>query len=95
MIRRNALIRRLPAVETLGSASTICSDKTGTLTQNEMMVTRLAFDNTELQLSGEGYRPWGFFHHNGDAVEITQLPEPATLALLALGGLAVMRRRRK
>jgi Ca2+-transporting ATPase len=75
MIRRHALIRRLPAVETLGSASAICSDKTGTLTQNEMMVTRLIYNNTELHLSGEGYRPWGFFHHNGHAVELERYPQ--------------------
>lgn len=79
MIRRNALIRRLPAVETLGSASAICSDKTGTLTQNEMMVTRLAFDSTELRLSGDGYRPWGFFHHNEHVVEIGRFPQAELL----------------
>jgi Ca2+-transporting ATPase len=82
MIQRHALIRRLPAVETLGSASAICSDKTGTLTQNEMMVTRLAFDGTELHLSGEGYRPFGFFHHDGHAVDIDRYPH-AELLLLA------------
>jgi Ca2+-transporting ATPase len=75
MARRHALIRRLPAVETLGSASTICSDKTGTLTQNEMMVTRLMYNNTELQLSGEGYRPWGFFHQDGRVVDLEQFPQ--------------------
>jgi Ca2+-transporting ATPase len=82
MIQRHALIRRLPAVETLGSASAICSDKTGTLTQNEMMVTRLAFNGTELHLSGEGYRPFGFFHYDGHAVDIDHYPH-AELLLLA------------
>jgi len=79
MIQRHALIRRLPAVETLGSASAICSDKTGTLTQNEMMVTQLMYDQTKLELSGEGYRPWGFFHHNGNAIKIAQFPQAGFL----------------
>ncbi len=84
MIRRHALVRRLPAVETLGSASTICSDKTGTLTQNQMMVTRLVFDGTELQLSGEGYRPWGFFHREGRVVDIDRFPQAELLLRVGL-----------
>jgi Ca2+-transporting ATPase len=75
MARHHALIRRLPAVETLGSASVICSDKTGTLTQNEMVVTRLVYNNTELRLSGEGYRPWGFFHQDERVIDIDQFPQ--------------------
>ncbi|MCL2336353.1 MAG: cation-translocating P-type ATPase [Firmicutes bacterium] len=61
MIKRHAIIRRLPAVETLGCATFICSDKTGTLTQNEMTVRLVCAGNKELAVSGEGYEPKGGF----------------------------------
>ncbi len=59
MARRNAIIRRLPAVETLGAVTVICSDKTGTLTRNEMTVRTIATSNNLFELSGTGYDPHG------------------------------------
>jgi magnesium-transporting ATPase (P-type) len=59
MARRNAIVRQLPAIETLGAVSVICSDKTGTLTRNEMMVATVAVDGGQWRVEGEGYAPVG------------------------------------
>ncbi len=80
MVRRNALVRRLPAVETLGSTSVICSDKTGTLTRDEMTTRRLFVGGRLLEVSGTGYEPRGAFSMNGTAVEPN---EPLSLLLRA------------
>jgi Ca2+-transporting ATPase len=72
MVKRNALIRRLPAVETLGSTSVICSDKTGTLTKDEMTVRRVFVGGEMLEVSGAGYEPRGQFSYDGSAIAPTE-----------------------
>ncbi|MDF1523940.1 MAG: HAD-IC family P-type ATPase, partial [Trueperaceae bacterium] len=68
MAKRRAIVRPLPAVETLGSVNVICSDKTGTLTRNEMTVRRVVLAGGRLEVSGEGYDPVGRVERDGQAV---------------------------
>ncbi len=85
MVKRNALIRRLPAVETLGSTSVICSDKTGTLTKDEMTVRRLYCSGEMVNVSGAGYAPEGDFSTNEG---IPSAPPPAISQMLTAAVLA-------
>jgi Ca2+-transporting ATPase len=70
MVKRHALIRKLASVETLGSVTVICSDKTGTLTQNQMTVTRLWVDGKFITITGSGYEPNGEFLNDDQKIDL-------------------------
>lgn len=86
MVQRNAIVRKLLAVETLGCVNVICSDKTGTLTQNEMTVVKAFSGGNIYTVTGQGYNPTGEFYVENN--KVTSEDEPNLKLLLALGVLA-------
>ena len=82
MAKRHALVKNLPAVETLGCTTVICCDKTGTLTQNLMMVTEVALEGRVINVSGVGYQPRGDFTFDGTALSLEGISHWTTLRRL-------------
>jgi sodium/potassium-transporting ATPase subunit alpha len=82
MAKRHALVKNLPAVETLGCTTVICCDKTGTLTQNLMMVTEVAVEGRFINVSGVGYQPRGDFTFDGTALSLESISHWTTLRRL-------------
>lgn len=87
MAKRRAIIRSLPAVESLGSTTIICSDKTGTLTKNEMTVCKLYSGSTFIDVSGNGYDPEGMLHLDGDESKTVNIDEYPAVRETILCGL--------
>lgn len=75
LLKHNVLAKRLVAVETLGSVSVICTDKTGTITRNELTVTKVVLDGTIMDVTGQGYRPEGEFHLYGRKIDPADYPQ--------------------
>lgn len=82
MIKRNALVRNLPSVETLGATTVICTDKTGTLTKNEMTVTRMYSNGKVIEVTGAGYDTKGKFLDNGKQADLTDFELLLRIGLL-------------
>ena len=79
LAKRNAVIRRLASVETLGSTTVICSDKTGTLTKGEMTVRKIFVNNQTVEVTGTGYEPEGEFFQDGNSIDPAEDPHLALL----------------
>ena len=86
MVKRHAIVKKLLAVETLGSTTIICSDKTGTLTQNEMTVVKVFTDGKIIDVTGGGYEPTGDFKLEGENIKVEDIGDLQTL--LSISALA-------
>ncbi|MGZ4134099.1 MAG: calcium-translocating P-type ATPase, SERCA-type [Tumebacillaceae bacterium] len=98
MIRRKAIVRKLPSVETLGCATVICSDKTGTLTQNKMTVQKVWVGGHLYDVTGNGYEPSGEFHYYGKQIDPhkrTDLKRLLEIAVLCNNALLVKEEQKK
>ena len=84
MLKKNALVHKLHSVETLGCASVICSDKTGTITENRMTVTKMSLIDHDFDATGSGYRIAGEIQQNGKKIDITEHPVLEKLMLCSV-----------